>query len=377
MAAPSGKWARSLGAKIGGGGFASKDRQALVVHARVNAKDMARSTPPPGLVALGVTRPDEDVTAVRGWLQKHDYRVQEFPSLVADTVPLEYPASTTAAIFVVSSEVESDELPYDQRLRVTYSLGVVAGQIGAERTIVLVEQGLATLVDSVGVQVVRYRPSQVEACLSAVDTFLRRCREGQVHDPDGWPLGGGIPEPDQQRPGENVMAATLAVAAVAMMILIAFVQPWATWGMSEPNAATMVGGDAASVAVEGLAEHGRGLAQGESARCVIDLRELQGHSGVVECENGGYVVLRGYRGPWSQIADLEAGSGVIAEARGAETGKTYSLSELTPARLAEINQTGGLGRMVVQFSTTGQTLLVRTTAELGGNETLLEFHAGA
>lgn len=309
---------------------------------------------------LGATGDGEDWSDLRNYLVGLGWQVDLF-----DATPYggrEGPESVVPraigvdmAILVVARSEQRVDLLAGRRL--VHLAGVLQGQLGYGRLLVLQESDVEPFLHGTGIIELRYDRGDIGARFSEVGTRLGDLAMPGEAPPTPWLERFGIYQ------GQVGSEWWLVFGCLAVLAAVVFVFGYQFFG----GASEDDGSDAASgtpLVTEAVAgpevgsgdDSDLGGVAGLPAVCAIDTSLGAELAPAIDCDGGGRLRVDGFLGPWHQrISSVSLDLGVVGEAYPAgSSARAVPLQSGQERPVAGVDTEIGVERLVLEFSANGQ-----------------------
>ncbi len=306
-----------------------------------------------------------------------------------------------AFLIVRESDAKDNGGPVRPFQRVVREAGVIQGQLGMDRVVLLVEETVEGLSADTGIATIRFPAGMPEAVLNDVLSSIRFAFPPRVRDLRAQP-----PIMEQAR-SDALKLPWLLVAAVCLLAFIPFVLAIRAMGADSADdpdlsiqqldglAGALTAGAQSNGLDSAVPGDGEALAPqapslpfgGDDAllpvTCRLDLSSGRLSDETIECDGAGGLAIEGFSGPWhTEIGQVAVSPGVVGELvyEPRSDGLTPGTNtvELLPGTvtLDQSDATFGVDNVVLQFSAQDQHIHLLQADSRGGEAVTLIFSLG-
>lgn len=347
-----------------------------------------------GRVVLGSAGDGDDWSTLRTHLEELGWQVVIFdavPRIDGDSLEVALPLTDGVELAVITIARSDRRVDVLTTRRLNHLVGVLQGQLGFGRVLVLTESELGSFLHGTGVTEIHYERDNIQARFPQIGALLEDLVSGSGLPDRSPPFVEGRSLRERLGLAGGRLAPEMLIAIGVMLVLLSvlLVSAWELVGGGGDEAAASRAGDTTApgdpevgggVTSTGLQTGNSGSAGDLPARCTIDTSPRSVQPEVVLCEGVGGVRAEGDLGPWNdRISTITMDQGVLGQVHlvSADAAPSNGVIDLEPATdqsLEQWNPTAGVDWIRLQFSAHGQQVRIRRHPDSGDNELILTFN---
>jgi hypothetical protein len=272
--------------------------------------------------------------------------------------------------------------------RLNHLVGVLQGQVGFGRVLVLTENELEGFLYGTGVTEVRYDRDNIQARFPQLGALLEDMVGGYEPPDRSPPFEEGRPLLERLGLTDGGLRPEMLVGGGVLLLLVVvlIVLAWQFAGGAANADPGSDGGRIGAGAEEGPSGPEVATAQRDDgpvaagdvgslpASCVVDTSEGSVLPEVVACDGIGGLRVEGYHGPWFRdLATVAVDQGVVGHLELAGSEAAATTVPLSPLAKASVPGGSGVSAVRLQFSSDGQRATFHQASGQGGDQVVLTF----